>query len=110
MELIIGNKIIDAPVYDILRDINRETNGRYLNKIIDKGDNVFIQCPYHSDGREKHPSCTVFARDDDKDTVKGITHCFACGISVPLYSLVGHCFGQDDEFGQEACIPFELYD
>ena len=26
MELIIGNKIIDAPVYDILRDINRETN------------------------------------------------------------------------------------
>lgn len=104
MELIIGNKIIHAPVYDILRDINRETNGRYLNKIIDKGDNVFIQCPFHSDGREKHPSCTVFARDDDKDTVKGITHCFACGISVPLYSLVGHCFGQDDEFGKEWLI------
>ena len=104
MQLIINNKVIDAPVYDILKQINRETNGRYLNSIIDKGDNVFIQCPFHSDGREKHPSCTVFARDDDKYTDKGITHCFACGISVPLFTVVGHCFGEDDEFGKEWLI------
>lgn len=101
MELVINNKVIDAPVYDILKQVHKETNGRYLNTIIDKGDNVFIQCPFHSDGKEKHPSCTVFARDDDKYTDKGITHCFACGISVPLFTLVGHCFGQDDEFGKE---------
>lgn len=101
MELIINNKVIDAPVYDILKQVHKETNGRYLNTIIDKGDNVFIQCPFHSDGKEKHPSCTVFARDDDKYTDKGITHCFACGISVPLFTLVGHCFDQDDEFGKE---------
>lgn len=101
MELIINNKVIDAPVYDILKQVHKETNGRYLNTIIDKGDNVFIQCPFHSDGKEKHPSCTVFARDDDKYTAKGITHCFACGISVPLFTLVGHCFDQDDEFGKE---------
>lgn len=104
MQLIINNKVIDAPVYDILKQINRETNGRYLNSIIDKGDNVFIQCPFHSDGKEKHPSCTVFARDDDKYTDKGITHCFACGISVPLFTVVGHCFGEDDEFGKEWLI------
>lgn len=101
MELVINNKVIDAPVYDILKQVHKETNGRYLNTIIDKGDNVFIQCPFHSDGKEKHPSCTVFARDDDKYTDKGITHCFACGISVPLFTLVGHCFDQDDEFGKE---------
>lgn len=101
MELVINNKVIDAPVYDILKQVHKETNGRYLNTIIDKGDNVFIQCPFHSNGKEKHPSCTVFARDDDKYTDKGITHCFACGISVPLYTLVGHCFDQDDEFGKE---------
>lgn len=101
MELVINNKVIDAPVYDILKQVHEETNGRYLNTIIDKGDNVFIQCPFHSDGKEKHPSCTVFARDDDKYTDKGITHCFACGISVPLFTLVGHCFDQDDEFGKE---------
>lgn len=104
MELIVKNRIIDTPVYDILQQVRKETNGRYLNTIIDKGDNVFIQCPFHSDGREKHPSCTVFARDDDKNTVKGITHCFACGISVPLFTLVGHCFGEDDEFGKEWLI------
>ena len=104
MQLIINNKVIDAPVYDILKQINRETNGRYLNSIIDKGDNVFIQCPFHSDGREKHPSCTVFARDDDKYTDKGITHCFACGISVPLFTVVGHCFDEDDDFGKEWLI------
>lgn len=101
MELVINNKVIDASVYDILKQVHKETNGRYLNTIIDKGDNVFIQCPFHSDGKEKHPSCTVFARDDDKYTDKGITHCFACGISVPLFTLVGHCFDQDDEFGKE---------
>lgn len=101
MELVINNKVIDAPVYDILKQVHKETDGRYLNTIIDKGDNVFIQCPFHSDGKEKHPSCTVFARDDDKYTDKGITHCFACGISVPLFTLVGHCFDQDDEFGKE---------
>lgn len=101
MELVINNKVIDAPVYDILKQVRKETDGRYLNTIIDKGDNVFIQCPFHSDGKEKHPSCTVFARDDDKYTDKGITHCFACGISVPLFTLVGHCFDQDDEFGKE---------
>lgn len=101
MELVINNKVIDAPVYDILKQVHKETNGRYLNTIIDKGDNVFIQCPFHSNGKEKHPSCTVFARDDDKYTDKGITHCFACGISVPLFTLVGHCFDQDDEFGKE---------
>jgi len=101
LELVINNKVIDAPVYDILKQVHKETDGRYLNTIIDKGDNVFIQCPFHSDGKEKHPSCTVFARDDDKYTDKGITHCFACGISVPLFTLVGHCFDQDDEFGKE---------
>ena len=101
MELVINNKVIDAPVYDILKQVHKETNGRYLNTIIDKGDNIFIQCPFHSDGKEKHPSCTVFARDDDKYTDKGITHCFACGISVPLFTLVGYCFDQDDEFGKE---------
>lgn len=104
MELVINNKVIDAPVYDILKQVHKETNGRYLNTIIDKGDNVFIQCPFHSNGKEKHPSCTVFARDDDKYTDKGITHCFACGISVPLFTLVGHCFDQDDEFGKEWLI------
>lgn len=101
MQLIIKNKVIDAPIYEILQQVHRETNGKYLNTIIDKGDNVFIQCPFHSDGKEKHPSCTVFARDDDKLTMKGTTHCFACGISVPLYTLVGHCFGEDDEYGKE---------
>lgn len=101
MELIIKNKVIDASVYDILQEVHRECKGRYLNTIIDKGDNVFIQCPFHSDGLEKHPSCTVFARDDDKSTDKGITHCFACGISVPLFTLVGHCLGEDDEYGKE---------
>ena len=101
MELVIDNKVISAPVEDILKLVHEECGGRYLNKIIPKGDNVFIQCPYHKDGRESKPSCMVLNRDDDPTVYKGTVHCFACGISVPLYSLVGHCFEEDDEFGKE---------
>ena len=101
MELIINKKVISAPVKDILEAVHTECKGRYLHKIIPKGDNVFITCAYHNDGNESHPSCTVYDREDNPDVCKGTVHCFACGISVPLYALVGHCFGEDDEFGKE---------
>ncbi|MGN1153241.1 MAG: toprim domain-containing protein [Candidatus Gastranaerophilaceae bacterium] len=102
MELILNNKVITADIPDILNEVKTECNGRYL-KYVGKvrGQNVKITCPYHKDGQESHPSCNVFADRNDKDTRYGQVHCFTCGITVPLYSLVGHCLDEDSDYGKQ---------
>lgn len=102
MELVIHNRLISAPVDTILRQVRLETHGRYLHQISgDKNGNIMVTCPYHKDGNESHPSCSVLARDDDPNLPKGTAHCFTCGKSVSLASLIGYCFDQDNLFGEE---------
>ena len=101
MELILGNKMITADIPDILNEVRDECNGRYLKYIGKvKGQNVKITCPYHKDGQESNPSCNVFADRHDKHTRYGQVHCFTCGTTVPLYSLIGHCLDEDSEYGK----------
>lgn len=105
MELQIKNKIITAPIKDILELVRSESNNGYLNYIGNiKGDDVAITCPWHKDGQEQHPSCHVYAKRDNPNIYYGTVHCFTCGKSVPLYSLVGKCFEQDDDFGKQWLI------
>ena len=102
MELILGNKIITAPIPDILHEVKRQSGNRYLKYIGDvKGDTVKITCPYHKNGQENHPSCHVYARRDSKEIYYGTLHCFSCSKAVPLYSVVGHCLDEDDEYGKQ---------
>lgn len=102
MELQIKNKIITAPIEDILKAVRAESNNGYLNYIGNiKNDNVAITCPFHKNGQEQHPSCHVYARHDNPNITFGTVHCFTCGKSVPLYALVGKCFDKDDEFGKQ---------
>ena len=53
------------------------------------GNNVQIQCPYHSNGRERKPSMGI-----RKDT--GICHCFTCDTTVGLDEFISNCFGYND--------------
>ena len=102
MELQIGNKIITASIYDMLTRLHKDCGGRYLNYIgKEKGDTIMIQCPFHKDGQERHPSCSVYTRRDNKDIYYGTAHCFTCGKSVPFYTLVGKCLDGDDEVGKQ---------
>ena len=59
-----------------------------LNIVLDKGENARIQCIYHKDGQESHPSCGVKIREGiesrDRDVALGWVHCFTCGASVPF--------------------------
>lgn len=55
----------------------------------ESGDNIMIQCPYHSNGQEKRPSAGIH-----KET--GVFHCFACGETHSLQEFISHCFGYDD--------------
>lgn len=91
MELIIKDTIIDTPVIDILKDIRLKTGGRFLKEIYQNGNNVRVTCPWHKDGMESNASCDVFSDRDDINLTFGTVHCFTCGKSTNLVSLVSRC-------------------
>ena len=101
MELYIDHMLINAPIEDILKKLREDCGGAYLHDIRRKYNNVAITCPFHSGGKEQHPSCSVFAVENDPKVFYGTVHCFACGVSIPLYALVGHCLGLSDTGGKE---------
>ena len=102
MDLIINNKLIDAPIVTILKDLREETGNKYFQFIDENGiEDIKVTCPFHKDGQEHRPSCHVYAKSDNPKIYKGTTHCFTCGKRVPLYTVVGYCFGRDDEFGKQ---------
>lgn len=92
MNLIINNHIIDSNIEDILKEIQRKTDGRFLKDIVRRGDNIAITCAWHKDGLENHPSCYVYARDDNDEVPFGFYKCFTCGSQGQLYNLVSRCF------------------
>lgn len=101
MQLIIGNKVINAPIPTILDTLRKETGYRYFREVRAKGKNYSVTCPFHKNGQENHPSCQVFCDESDPNVEYGHFHCFTCSENVPLYSVVGHCFDQNDNFGKE---------
>ena len=70
--LIINNTLIDVPIIEILKKLRYESNGRYLNSIEDKGSYCIITCPFHKDGHENKPSCSV--NYNDSNTGYGVFH------------------------------------
>lgn len=102
MQLEINNKLINEPIINILSDLKNELNNDLFNTIRQETqNNVICTCPYHKNGRETHPSARVYCNTDDAEVVYGTFHCFTCGVSKQLYSLVGDCFNKDDNFGKD---------
>lgn len=98
-QLRIGNYIINAPIFDILKKLKSElTNGK-LARMEDKGDWVRITCPVHSDGHESNPSCGVYV-GDDLNTEYGYTHCFTCGIACNFIQCVAYCLDSDYSYAK----------
>ena len=94
----IGNKLITASLYDILNQIKKETNG-YLNTIQVHNDEIMFTCPFHKEGNESHPSCSI--HDNAEDSQHGIFHCFTCGASGTIFDLIAHCFNEDIIFAND---------
>lgn len=88
MDLILYNRIIDADCEDILTKLKIESDGKYLRNIKRKSDYIFITCPFHKNGQETKPSCTVYNRTDNSNLPFGTWHCFTCNQSGSLYKLV----------------------
>lgn len=91
MEYSLNNHIIDTDVEEILQEIRRLTDSRYCSKIIRRGNNVGISCPFHKNGQENHPSCYVYNSNSDDKVPFGFFRCFTCGEQGTLDTLVSYC-------------------
>lgn len=67
--------------------------------------NIQFNCPIHSDGQEKKPSCGI-STTMIKDIPIGTVHCFTCGYTATLEEMISHCFNRDDmgNYGREWLI------
>ena len=102
MELVINNKVINAPIMTILTTLKSELHNGLLKDIErETQDNIPITCPSHKNGREHRPSCFVYCRKDNDNVEYGRVHCFTCGYSADLPTFVGDCFGATKEFGEK---------
>lgn len=91
MNLIINKHIIDSDLYTILLKLKSESNNRYLHTIRISGENIAITCPFHKEGKEKHPSCFIYAKTDNQNVPFGFFKCFTCHEQGQLYILVAKC-------------------
>lgn len=96
MNLIVNNKLITEPIYDILSRLKSDSIKPVFDKIENKGSYIRCTCPFHKDGRESHPSFSVYA-DYKGDVIPGTYHCFTCDTKGQLYQLVQHCLDCDEE-------------
>lgn len=99
----VDNKIINATIETILKDIQQKTYHKYLKDIKVSGNSLMVNCPFHANGQEQHPSCGVIS--DPNSDEEGVYHCFACGAKGPITKLINACFEEQDEsFGKQWLI------
>ena len=105
MDLVIRNKVIDAPIRTILEAARRESAKFSLfSRMIDKGNNLQLTCPYHSGGHERRPSSFILQVKDDEETEYGTFHCFTCGQVRTLPQLIADIFEFDEKNAEEWLI------
>lgn len=100
MNLIINNTVINEPIINIVKQLKNEATWDVFSKIQDKGDYIRVTCPYHKDGHENRPSCSIHA-SYNSDLEPGLLHCFTCGEVEPLYKVVAHVLQVNDDIAKE---------
>ena len=100
MNLIIKDRLISEPIINIIKQLKKECKWNVFNNIIEKNDYIRVTCPYHKDGNESHPSCSIYSSYDG-DIEPGYLHCFTCGASEPLYRLVAYVLDLSEENGKQ---------
>lgn len=88
MELILYNRIIDTDIEEIITKLKIESEGKYFRDIKRKSEYISISCPFHKDGQEHKPSCSVYNKSNNPKIVYGTFNCFTCHEKGPLYKLV----------------------
>lgn len=101
MKLIVKNKIIEAPIKQILDKIVAETHRTFFKDRVDNGDNLTVTCPHHKNGNEQNPSCNIMQNIRHPSVIYGTVHCFTCGYKATLAQLVADCFNFSLESGED---------
>lgn len=89
--MIIRNKLFECDLSDILNLLSHELNTRGIDLLSiqkDGTNDIQVQCPYHSNGNERHPSAGI-----NKET--GYFHCFTCHTVKSLPELVFDLLHED---------------
>lgn len=88
-------------IIEKLRDELKSQGKDYFGYINQKGDNIRFSCPFHKQGKERKASAGMLLVDKDKYKA-GTVHCFTCGYSGSLFSMVSELlFGSNiEEQGQ----------
>lgn len=90
--------------YNILKvfeELRRELsfdNKNYFSYIGLKNNRLVLTCPYHKDGQEKRPSANILLEDKGK-LFAGFFHCYTCGKSTDLYTLISEILYNKNDFG-----------
>ena len=102
MELVIKNKTINGNLRTILEKLKIDSKKfNLLSEMRESGDELIVTCPYHANGREKHPSGGFLNTRNNSKIQFGFFHCFACNHSSSLPQLVADFFDSDLETGKE---------
>lgn len=98
----VNGKRIDSSIQSILSELRKESGNWYFDSIEQSGsDRLKITCPNHKNGKERHPSCYIFTKNDDPDIEYGTCHCFTCGYVARLPKLVSDVLNISQESANE---------
>lgn len=102
MELVIRDRLISTDLMTILETAKRESSSGLFDQIVRKGDHIWVTCPYHKNGHERHASCTIYDGDNESIKVpKGTFYCFTCKESGSIGKLIGECFNESKSWGEQ---------
>ena len=102
MNLVIRDRLISTDLMTILQKAREESSSGLLSQIVRKGDHIWVTCPYHKNGHERHPSCTIYDGDNEFIKVpKGTFYCFTCKESGSIGKLIGECFNESKSWGEQ---------
>lgn len=88
----INGHVILEDTRDILIELRKQLdiNGiKRFDKLIQSGDNLQTNCPFHKNGQERKPSFGINIKT-------GECHCFGCGWAGTFSEMISNCFGKDD--------------
>lgn len=100
--IVIWDQPILARVEDIVKQLRfeiRETGVDLLRDINPTNRNIMCTCPFHAEGKERHPSLgisTVETKEGKKTYPAGMVHCFTCGFTSDLPEFISSILGKKD--------------
>lgn len=94
----VGNKIINTPIVDIIKELQRMCPGK-LSTVKNLGDDIQVTCPNkdHKGGKETKASAGIYIGEVTDKLKPGFFHCFTCDARGPFEHFVALCLECSDE-------------